>query len=587
MFHLPSAKLRAALISAVALAAVLSGYANSTVLAGETSANNASTAQAPTLEAVNPPSLEVSLAPVVANIEGANFTGSSVVQVNGTARETEFVSTTVLRVSLAPSDVDSAGSRVFTVHTDGGGTSNRLEIPVVFSLSDYNCAGSVTSADVLQALQLIAGIPSVSGPCESFNPDSRVGLTMADVLVMRRVVAGLPGPKSTPTPSSTATPAPSNTATRVPTSAATSTSTATPVATNTPTATPSPALSATPTPTSTPTAVPTSVPGNTPTQTSTVVAPTPTSTSTPSPIGTPTPTATATPAAPLVRSLESFTITRNSAPLLIPIYTSQDVLTSDFNVQRAVIVIHGSSRNADDYWRYAADAVLGTPGMVVVAPKFSEIDDSPPITQIYWGSGWRDGDQSELDGRPWTISSFEVMDELLATLDASFPQLDTISLVGNSAGGQYVQRYAATRDDPRIEYIVGAPSSYMYLSADRPGTTCSKYNEYKYGLEDLNDTPYMEAIGAALLLDNYRQANITYLVGSDDDDPNDSSLDTGCKAMAQGAHRRERAEQFFAHIGDVFGSTIYESQSFAIVPGVAHEGRKLINSDVAKAILRR
>lgn len=281
----------------------------------------------------------------------------------------------------------------------------------------------------------------------------------------------------------------------------------------------------------------------------------------------------------------AFRLARNGSTLSIPLFTSKDIATPDAQIQRAVIVIHGSSLNADDYWRYAAEAVQGVDNLVLIAPLFAE---SPATSdQLYWTTKWRDGDPSVGSGRPWQISSFEVMDEILGTLTASYPNLTTITIAGHSGGAQFAHRYAATRVDSRIQYLVSAPSTYLYMDAIRPGPTCQWYNEYKYGLDDLDDTPYMEAIGAVTLKANYRQARVAYIVGGADNDPNEATLGTNCQALAQGAHRVERAEEYYASLARIYGTSIYANQSFAIVPGIGHEGRQMLNSEPARALLRR
>ena len=52
-------------------------------------------------------------------------------------------------------------------------------------------------------------------------------------------------------------------------------------------------------------------------------------------------------------------------------------------------------------------------------------------------------------------------------------------MVGNSAGGQYVNRYAAGTGQEVggiIHYIISAPSSYLYFDENR-------YTEYHFPLE--------------------------------------------------------------------------------------------------------
>ena len=58
------------------------------------------------------------------------------------------------------------------------------------------------------------------------------------------------------------------------------------------------------------------------------------------------------------------------------------------------------------------------------------------------------------------------MDSLISHLLSNFSNLQDIVLVGNSAGGQFVNRYAAGSDQEgggMIRYVVSAPSSYLYL----------------------------------------------------------------------------------------------------------------------------
>src|SRR5512134_3613990 len=117
-----------------------------------------------------------------------------------------------------------------------------------------------------------------------------------------------------------------------------------------------------------------------------------------------------------------------------------------------------------------------------------------------------------------------------------------------------------------MEFVVANPSSYMYFSDERavPGTTdqfavplsasSSNYNDYKYGLDDLND--YMSSIGKTQLKENYAERDVNMLLGLLDNDPNHSSLDTSRAADLQGDHRLERGKIYFNHIVDEFGPGI-------------------------------
>ena len=62
-----------------------------------------------------------------------------------------------------------------------------------------------------------------------------------------------------------------------------------------------------------------------------------------------------------------------------------------------------------------------------------------------------------------------------------------------------------------VDYVVAAPSSFVYLDENRydspfpfswnEPSSCQSYNDYKYGLNDLND--YMESRGVDSIRLNY------------------------------------------------------------------------------------
>ena len=82
-----------------------------------------------------------------------------------------------------------------------------------------------------------------------------------------------------------------------------------------------------------------------------------------------------------------------------------------------------------------------------------------------------------------------------------------ITIIGHSAGGQFVSRYVSMTPMPKISstykfnFIIMNPSTYMYLDDRRPvktetglifikpdSTGCSSFNDYPRGMEKLN--PY-------------------------------------------------------------------------------------------------
>lgn len=270
------------------------------------------------------------------------------------------------------------------------------------------------------------------------------------------------------------------------------------------------------------------------------------------------------------KSLQSFSVGGRT----LPVYASASLTTIDTLPTRAAIILHGSSENATDYYNYGATAVPAS--TFLVAPRFRSTSSG---TDLYWSGGtWKEGAYST--NTP-NLSSFAVMDALISQIESTRPNVTTIVLLGHSAGGQFVQRYASTSTNPKVKFVAANPGSYMYLTTTRegysnPASGCTSYNRYRYGLEQLN--PYLNSIGAATLTSRYRATTMTYLLGELDTDPNDPDLDTGCAATRQGPYRLERGLRFHRSLGTT-------SHIVLTVPGVGHQGKEIINSVQGKAAL--
>ena len=129
----------------------------------------------------------------------------------------------------------------------------------------------------------------------------------------------------------------------------------------------------------------------------------------------------------------------------------------------------------------------------------------------------------------------------------------------------------------------------MYSSQERPlpGSTevfevpnsnsCPEYDDYKYGLQNLNS--YATSVGSLQMMLNYQGRNTIYMLGELDNDPNSSSLATGCSAMLQGDHRLQRGEAYFNHVNGFFGSENLLNHRKEVIPGVGHSGADMFASD--------
>jgi len=245
-------------------------------------------------------------------------------------------------------------------------------------------------------------------------------------------------------------------------------------------------------------------------------------------------------------------------------------------ITRLVIVLHGNSRNADDYYNVVHDlaneeGVLGH--TAIMAPQFGTEEDleewGVASNFVYWESSeWKMGGPSE-DGEHW--SSFRWIDEMLTRVSLNYLQLTDIAIVGFSAGGQFVQRYGAISrlEGPadftkRVTFGVMAPSSFMFPDTVRPRSTsgCSStssdeyYNRYKYGRFAITSTlgsDWSDEVN--LITDNLLNRDFYYLIGRDDDyiplnqaDADARSIDFSCAANAQGRSRLERMSNYVSRM---------------------------------------
>jgi len=150
-------------------------------------------------------------------------------------------------------------------------------------------------------------------------------------------------------------------------------------------------------------------------------------------------------------------------------------------IQMALILIHGASRNGDDYFctaRACADLQDTYENVLVIAPQFySENDVRPRKELLYWDSdkdgSWRYG--ADAIGPVPDISSFSCLDKLIDLLWRNIDTLKEIVIAGHSSGGQTVQRWSLLTTKWRVNKmravianpLPGTPSAYR-LQLENP-----------------------------------------------------------------------------------------------------------------------
>jgi len=189
------------------------------------------------------------------------------------------------------------------------------------------------------------------------------------------------------------------------------------------------------------------------------------------------------------------------------LYRTYSLESKNPAITRAVVMVHGAGRDADNYFRTAVAAAFlagALENTVVISPRFASNDgrgcrDLLAANEVSWpcnGDSWRSGGISPGNEN---LNSFAFADEILRKLARkdAFPNLKAIVVAGHSAGGQFVNRYemANTVHDTLgvpVTYVVSNPSSYAYLDSMRPNAetefhafsdarNCTTFDAWPYG----------------------------------------------------------------------------------------------------------
>lgn len=271
-------------------------------------------------------------------------------------------------------------------------------------------------------------------------------------------------------------------------------------------------------------------------------------------------------------------------------------------VRHAVVVIHGVLRNSAPYFERMASAVALsglTRETIVLAPGIRIKEDAADDEYFWSAGGWSKGDIA-FNGRDKTkISSFDAVDRLLAILadKTNFPALKTVAVIGHSAGGQFVNRYASAAilpDGSEIDFrfIILNPSSYMYpddrrlhegnlVGAELLSSSFPNYNDYRYGTEKLNSA--MRRVGVERIREQLFTRRCYYFAGSND--VKISMLDTQPGAMVQGQHRFARFCSYRDFVVAHEDARWWKNSQFMSVEGVNHDSKQMFGSEQVRHAL--
>jgi pimeloyl-ACP methyl ester carboxylesterase len=307
-----------------------------------------------------------------------------------------------------------------------------------------------------------------------------------------------------------------------------------------------------------------------------------------------------------------------SGPARSLIYRSRSLDARNPAIQRALIMIHGTNRNADDYFTTAVTAAFIAGALddtVVISPRIASqsgsCKDELAANEVSWsctGDSWRSGGTSP--SHP-DLASFDFIDQILRKLANKniFPNMRAIVVAGHSAGGQVVARYQMANKVHEtlgvpVSYVVANPSSYAWPDAMRvlavddavaasakdgwnqtePHTkfsyapfdgaaSCAGYNTWPFGLEKRTGG-YTAKTSDDQLRKQLVSRPTTFLLGQVDTLPL-GGFDSSCGAMAQGPTRRARGEAYVKYISEKFGAR----HPIMIVDECGHNNRCVFTTD--------
>ena len=306
------------------------------------------------------------------------------------------------------------------------------------------------------------------------------------------------------------------------------------------------------------------------------------------------------------------------------VYRSYSLTFRNENISRALILVHGGARNADDYFRtglaaaFLADKLQDT---IVIAPRFAGNDGENCTDDLAENElnfpceqprSWRVGSAAKNDAN---VTSFDVVDEILRDLadNEAFPNLSTIVVAGHSGGGTFVTHYEMANLIHEglgipVTYVAANASYYAYLDGHRPADTafpaniaatipryvppdsgssplsfvpfsdaanCATYDTWPFGLQ--GRFGYSARVSDELLKTQIANRPTTYLVGSSDVRRNGDT----CPKAAQGPNNLARGLAYVRHANERHGA----QHDLFVVRGCGHNFRCMFTMDQSLPVL--
>jgi len=237
----------------------------------------------------------------------------------------------------------------------------------------------------------------------------------------------------------------------------------------------------------------------------------------------------------------------------------------DYQSGGMLVVLHGLTHDAENYRSYAK-AVADRHKLLVIAPLF---------------------DKEHFPGKTYNMGGVKVNDQLAPQAEWAYSRLGEVikavqvregnaelpyTMVGHSAGGQFVMRYAALM-----------PAGAARMVAMNPGTDLFPRTDWEFGYGFGGLPPECRDDAA---LQHYLAAPLTLYLGQADINPQHPELDKSSAAELQGAFRLERGCACFDYAKKLAEERGWKFNWRKVeAPGVAHFARKMLDAKEAEEAL--
>mgnify|MGYP001385982763 FL=1 len=254
-------------------------------------------------------------------------------------------------------------------------------------------------------------------------------------------------------------------------------------------------------------------------------------------------------------NLEKFTFDSWAKPDLDIFYHLPETVDENTEI---LFIIHGNSRNADDYLKVWRKLTEGE-NVALFAPHFTRNSFiSFNTLQMSTSNGVIRSDKN--------LYLNNSIDTLFEFIKSKFNlKANSYDIYGHSAGAQFVHRYLLMSEEPKVNIAVAANAGwYTFLNGAN----------FPYGVKNppivLSDSNVKVFLGT----------NLHILIGSNDIDVN-SSVNKSDGAQKQGLNRLQRAKNFFDYTSLIVEQNdLTFNWKYQLVPGAPHSNKVMSRAAV-------